>query len=68
MKNLFVLLITLFCLGAMTSCASSPYKKRKGCRGNGGWYGNRNLGKVEQPKATQDIYVMSPTVEENTTF
>lgn len=68
MKNLFVLLIALFCLGAMTSCASSPYKKRKGCRGNGGWYGNRNLSKVDQQKATQDIYVMSPTVEETTNF
>ena len=26
------------------SCGHSPYKKRKGCRGNGSWNGHRNLG------------------------
>lgn len=31
----------------MTSCGS-PYKKRKRCRGNGSWYGNRNLGSTPQ--------------------
>lgn len=61
MKNLFVLLIAVFCLGAMTSCASTPYKKRKGCKGNGGWYGKRNLGEVNPQKANQDLYVLMPT-------
>jgi hypothetical protein len=63
MKNLFVLLIVVFCIASLTSCASSPYKKRKGCRGNGGWYGNRNLGAVEQQKNHQNIYVLAPTTE-----
>ena len=38
-----LLLITIL----IVSC-SSPYKKRKRCRGNGSWYGNRNLGSTPQ--------------------
>lgn len=41
MKKILSLLLLVTIL--TTSC-SSPYKKRKKCRGNGSWYGNRNLG------------------------
>ncbi len=41
MKKIVLVLLGFIILG--TSC-SSPYKKRKRCRGNGSWYGNRNLG------------------------
>lgn len=37
------ILLVLLGLTILSSC-SSPYKKRKRCRGNGSWYGNRNLG------------------------
>ena len=40
MKKIF----TLILLTIIISSCNSPYKKRKRCRGNGSWYGNRNLG------------------------
>lgn len=67
MKNLFVLLIAVFCFGAMTSCAST-YKKRKGCKGNGSWYGKRNLGQTTPQQSIQDLYVWAPVTEEVTNF
>ncbi|MGH1338858.1 MAG: hypothetical protein ACRBFS_22270 [Aureispira sp.] len=67
MKNLLVFLIAVFCLGAMTSCAST-YKKRKGCKGNGGWYGKRNLGQITPQQNIQALYVWAPATAEATNF
>jgi hypothetical protein len=44
MKKVLILMVVMIIL--ISSCAPSPYKKRKKCRGNGSWYGNRNLGLV----------------------
>ena len=63
MKNLPLLLVLVFVLTALASCGSSPYKKRKGCRGNGSWSGNRNLGAVDQHKAQQQMYVLAKEEE-----
>lgn len=52
MKNLSLLLVLIFVITAFASCGSSPYKKRKGCRGNGSWSGKRNLGAIDHQKAT----------------
>lgn len=30
------------------SCGRSPYKRRHRCRGNGSWYGHRNLGAIDK--------------------
>lgn len=59
MKRILVLLVAVVGLSALSSCGSSPYKKRKGCRGNGSWYGNRNLGAIQQPTTTPQHYVMT---------
>jgi len=61
MKNSSLLLVLVFILTILASCGSSPYKKRKGCKGNGSWSGNRNLGAVDHNKAktTQQMYVFS---------
>ena len=48
MKKLIYLTLILTIL--ITSC-NSPYKKRKRCKGNGSWYGNRNIG-----HQTQDLH------------
>ncbi len=40
------LLILLLLSLVVSSCARSPYKKRKPCKGNGSWYGNRGLGQA----------------------
>jgi len=42
-KQILVLLALAFLVISVSSCGSS-YKRRKSCRGNGSWYGNRNLG------------------------
>ncbi len=44
MKKIIFMLIGIVIL---SSCGNSPYKKRKSCKGNGSWYGNRNLGKAK---------------------
>jgi hypothetical protein len=44
MKKALLILLTLSLLSL--SCARSPYKKRKPCKGNGSWYGNRGLGQT----------------------
>lgn len=43
-KILSILLLTVI----LTTSCGSTYKKRKRCRGNGSWYGNRNLGSTPQ--------------------
>ena len=48
MKKL-VLVLGLIIL--VTSC-SSPHKRRKRCKGNGSWYGNRNLGETIKSENT----------------
>jgi hypothetical protein len=48
MKKMIVPAMVICCtVFLLSSCASSPYKQRKKCRGNGGWYGNRNLSKLD---------------------
>lgn len=48
MKNLTLLFIALFVVSIFASCGSS--NTRKNCKGNGGWYGNRNLGAIDLNK------------------
>ena len=59
MKRLSLFLTAAFIISIMASCAS-PYKSRKRCRGNGSWYGNRNLGAIEKmnKQDLKDYYVM----------
>ena len=54
-KSLTIAALLLTVLFVATSCGS-PYKKRKSCRGNGSWYGNRNLGAVDQKANKADVY------------
>lgn len=59
MKKISLALAIVCTVSMLSSCGSSPYKKRKGCKGNGGWYGNRNLGavdKVQKAPQTKDTY------------
>ena len=58
MKNLFPLLTMCLIVTVVASCGSSPYKKRKGCRGKGSWYGKRNLRKAPVAKDQQKVYVI----------
>ena len=54
MKNLYLLLVAVFVVSIISSCGSSPYKKRKNCKGNGSWSGHRNLGYTNPfPKAKE---------------
>jgi hypothetical protein len=46
-KKILTLVMLAVVLLTISSCGS-PYKRRKACRGNGSWYGNRNLGSIEQ--------------------
>ncbi len=51
-KTLSIAILSAAVLLIVSSCGSS-YKKRKTCRGNGSWYGNRNVSvepKAEQPQ------------------
>ena len=64
MKNLSLFLVLIFVLTILASCGSSPYKKRKGCKGNGSWSGNRNLGAVDHSKTQEEIYVLTTKEEE----
>jgi hypothetical protein len=60
MKKVSLALAFVFSVSMLSSCGSSPYKKRKGCKGNGSWSGNRNLGavdKVQKAAQTNDTYV-----------
>jgi hypothetical protein len=41
MKNIIKLIMLIFIISIFQSCATT--KKHKKCRGNGGWYNNRNL-------------------------
>jgi hypothetical protein len=62
-KPIFTALV-LFVLAITVSSCGSSYKKRKTCRGNGSWYGNRNLGAVEQNTNHQDIYKLSASANQ----
>lgn len=44
MKNFSV----VFLCFALATFVLSSCSSRKGCRGNGGWYGNRNLGMLDK--------------------
>jgi len=64
MKNLPLFLVLVFVLTILASCGSSPYKKRKACKGNGSWSGKRNLGAIDQNKTPQQMYVLTTKEEE----
>ena len=57
-KHLMNTTTALLLVAFVASCSRSPYKKRKGCRGNGSWYGHRNLGIVDtfQNNNSSDFY------------
>lgn len=60
MKKVSLVLALVCSVAMLSSCGSSPYKKRKGCKGNGSWYGKRNLGaidKMQKAPQIQDTYV-----------
>ena len=58
MKNLIGIFTLLLAFSVLVSCGSSPYKKRKACKGNGSWSGHRNLGAIDKiQKANQNTYV-----------
>ena len=61
MKKKVISLLSLALVVTILSSCGSPYKKRKGCRGNGSWYGNRNLGAIEQNNQ-QEIYQLSASI------
>jgi hypothetical protein len=61
MKKQILTLVALAIVILSVSSCGSPYKKRKACRGNGSWYGNRNLGSVEQQNQ-QEIYKLTASV------
>ncbi len=62
MKKQIISLVVLAVILFTVSSCGSPYKRRKTCRGNGSWYGNRNLGSVEQLNQ-QDIYKITASVD-----
>ncbi len=61
MKKKIISLLSLALVVIILSSCASSVKKRKGCRGNGSWYGNRNLGAVEQNNQ-QEIYQLSASI------
>jgi hypothetical protein len=62
MKKQILTLVALSIVIISASSCGSPYKKRKACRGNGSWYGNRNLGAVEQNNQ-QEIYKLTASID-----
>jgi hypothetical protein len=52
MKNIIYLAIITILL---SSCGNKAMKKRKACKGNGSWYGNRHLGNIQ---TYEDVYVL----------
>ena len=55
MKKLsFVLLLTLLVATTLSSC-----RTHKGCKGNGSWYGHRNLAETPPQDSTNTILVIS---------
>ena len=66
MKNLTSYLVAVLVVSLLASCGSSPYKRRKSCRGKGGWYGNRNLGSIDRyfkEKKQKTYYVKKEDLE-----
>ncbi len=59
MKHISIILTTFFIIILLSSCGSSTYSKRKGCKGTGSWSGNRNLGATDNiQKETQKSYIL----------
>ena len=59
MKKTLLFLTFLMSITFLFSSCNSPYKKRKRCKGNGSWYGNRNLGKVDNEQTKDKSYYFS---------
>ena len=57
MKNNLLFACLVLFIVSLSSCGSSPYKKRKGCNGQGGWYNNRNLSIQDTNQEAAQQYV-----------
>ena len=56
MRQFIFLILVISTIGLISSCGNPVYKKRKKCKGNGSWYGNRNLGETKPTQ--QNTYVL----------
>ena len=65
-KITLALFVAAIAVSSLSSCGHSPYKKHKKCSGNGSWYGNRNLGAIDNTtdKNTyaKDTYVLDKNI------
>ncbi len=59
MKKTLLFLTLLMSITFLFSSCNSPYKKRKRCKGNGSWYGNRNLGNIDFKQTDDKSYYFS---------
>ena len=63
MKKPFTAATILFVVVFIATSCGSPLKKRKACKGNGSWYGNRHLGALDQNSNTLDVCRLIATVD-----
>lgn len=56
MRILNILMFIVILVLLLTSC-SRVITKRKRCRGNGSWYGKRNLSYIKKDTPTYDIVI-----------
>ncbi|WCL82570.1 hypothetical protein PPO43_05590 [Saprospira sp. CCB-QB6] len=54
MKTKSIIALSCLLVFLLASC-SSPYKKRRRCRGNGSWYGKRNLSMTPEKEESKSL-------------
>ena len=54
MKTKSIIALSCLAVFVLASCGS-PYKKRRRCRGNGSWYGNRNLSQAPAAQESKSL-------------
>jgi|GEM_PF-5956797 len=54
MKTKSIIALSCLLVFLLASC-SSPYKKRRRCKGNGSWYGKRNLSVVPHKRESKNL-------------
>jgi hypothetical protein len=59
MKKTLLFFSMIITIAFLLSSCNSPYKKRKRCKGNGSWYGNRNLGNIDFKQTDDKTYYFS---------